>query len=133
MHMAKTVTCLVRRSSSRWSGLGASSMFCVRLAILPNSVAMPMRNTTARPLPSETLVPANTRLGISAGESPSSSTASAVLREGVDSPFRVDWLICRSEALITRASAEILSPSASTMDVCGTRSSARTFCPRRRG
>ena len=70
MHMAKTVTCLVRRFSSRVSGLSAASMFCVRLAILPNSVAMPMRKTTARPLPSDTLVPAKTRLGISAAESP---------------------------------------------------------------
>ena len=56
-----------------------------------------MRNTTARPLPSETLVPAKTRLGISAGESPSSSTASATLRDGVDSPLRVDWFTCRSD------------------------------------
>ena len=90
MHMAKIVTCFVRRLSWRVSGLSAACMFCVRLAILPNSVSMPMRNTTARPLPSDTLVPAKTRLGISAAESPSSSTASAVLRDGVDSPFSVD-------------------------------------------
>ena len=128
MHMAKMVTCLVRRSRSRWSGLRTSSMFCVRLAILPNSVAMPMRKTTARPLPSDTLVPAKTRLGISAGVSPSSGTASEVLREGFDSPFSVDWFTCRSELAMTRASAEILSPSARSMMSPGTRSSASTFC-----
>ena len=43
-------------------------MFCVRWAILPNSVSMPMRVTTARPFPSETEVPAKMRLGVGLGE-----------------------------------------------------------------
>ena len=128
MHAAKMVICLVVRLSCSCSGLWTSSMFCVRWAILPNSVSMPMRVTTARPFPSETEVPAKMRLGVSAWVRSSSSTASAVLRTGLDSPVSVDWFTCRSEARTTRASAEILSPSASTMTSPGTRSSARIFC-----
>lgn len=44
----------------------------------------------ARPLPSNTEVPANTRLGVSAAVRSGSSTASAVLRTGLDSPVSVD-------------------------------------------
>jgi hypothetical protein len=82
MHRAKTVTCLVRTSSCFWRGLSGSSMFCVRLAILPNSVSIAIFVTTARPLPSETLVPAKTRLGISTVVRSSSSTASDTFARG---------------------------------------------------
>jgi len=57
---------------------------------------MPMRVTMARPLPSETEVPAKMRFGVSAAVRFSSSTASAVLRTGFDSPVSVDWSTCRS-------------------------------------
>ena len=96
MQAAKTVICLVVRLSWSCSGLGASSMFWVRCAILPNSVSMPIRVTTARPVPSDTVVPAKRRLGVSACVRPSSRTASDVLRTGLDSPVSVDWLTCRS-------------------------------------
>ena len=128
MQVAKMVICLVVRLSCSCRGLSASCMFCVRWAILPNSVSMPMRVTTARPVPSETDVPAKMRLGVSAWVRSSSKTASEVLRTGLDSPVSVDWLTCRSEARTTRASAEILSPSASTITSPGTRSSARILC-----
>ena len=102
-------------------------MFCVRLAILPNSVAIPILVTTTRPLPSETEVPAKTRLGVSASVRSASRTASAVFLTGFDSPVSVDWSTWRSDARTTRPSAEILSPSARTMTSPGTRSSARTW------
>ena len=128
MHSANTVICFVRWSSCLCSGLSFCSMFCVRLAILPNSVAMPVWVTTTRPLPSDTDVPSNTRFGISAFVRFSSSTASAVLRTGFDSPVSVDWSTCRSLERTTRPSAGTLSPSSSVSTSPGTRSSARTFC-----
>ena len=62
---AMTEMTRVRRLISFCSGLSSSFTVWVRLAMAPISVLMPVAMTTARPEPDTTLVPANTRFGIS--------------------------------------------------------------------
>jgi hypothetical protein len=50
------------RTISRWSGESAGPVLCVRCAILPSSVVMPVAVTTARPWPATTEVPAKIML-----------------------------------------------------------------------
>ena len=73
----------VTRAISCCSGLGSSLTAWVRLAMRPNWVIMPVSNTTARPVPETTDVPAKTRLGRSTSVRPSRSEASAILRAGI--------------------------------------------------
>ena len=117
-------TTRVTRSISRWRGLFSLPRSSVNPAILPNSVAIPVANTTATPFPAATVVPANTRFGNSQRESPDPVTASRVFRTGWDSPVRVDWSIRSSVSAITRASAETWSPSERRRMSPGTSSSA---------
>ena len=71
MLMAMAETCLVIRPISFCRGLSSSFISCVRLAIFPNSVAIPVEQITAFPDPALTVVPAKTILMNSARVRPS--------------------------------------------------------------
>ena len=62
---AITEICLVKRSNSFWRGLFSWTRFCVKSAICPNSVFIPIADTIKCPEPEETVVPANTILSYS--------------------------------------------------------------------
>ena len=49
--------CLVKRLSSAVNGLDVVVCFCVKLAIRPNSVFIPVAKAIARALPAPTVVP----------------------------------------------------------------------------
>ena len=105
--------------------LGWSLTACVRLAMRPNCVVMPVETTTARPVPEKMEVPAKTMFGRSSSVNPSRNEASAVLRDGVASPVRVESLVRRPNSSTTRLSAGTLSPSARTSTSPGTTLRAR--------
>ena len=63
--IAMIETCLVNISSSFSKGLCTSFMVCVKFAILPNSVFMPIDRTKALAEPLATLVPVKIRFEIS--------------------------------------------------------------------
>ncbi len=128
MPIAMKEICFVSVSSSLCRGLCSSFIVCVRFAIFPNSVCIPMDTTTAFAVPLATFVPAKTKFGISKRDRPSFKAGSCVLRTGVDSPVSVDWFTCKSLVSKRRASAEILSPSSISMMSPGTRSSAEICC-----
>jgi len=97
--------------------------------MLPSSVSMPVADTTARPVPVATLVPANTMLGISVRPSSAArSTASALRRTGIDSPVSVELFVRSSNSSTRRPSAEIRSPSERSTRSPGTNSSANRRC-----
>ena len=102
-------------------------MVCVRLAIFPNCVSMPVAKTTALPLPLATLVLMNTRLGEYRYALSTAFTSLAFLGCGSDSPVNGTLFVHRSKAAIKRASAGTRSPASKTMTSPGTISLTRTF------
>ena len=89
----------------------------------PNSVASPVANTTALPVPAVTEVPMNTPSRASAAAVPAFA-GSAVRPDGWLSPVSAAISTDSACASITRASADTASPASSTMTSPGTRSSA---------
>jgi hypothetical protein len=78
------------------------------------------------PEPDVTKVPANTTFGQLTASTGSSVTGADVLATGSDSPVSVDMSTLSSDERITRASAEIRSPSRSITMSPGTSSAAGT-------
>ena len=111
-------------SISRISGDFSSETPAVSWKILPNSVSRPVAKTTAWPVPDDTLVPMNTRLGMLIVARSSSRIGSAVLRTASDSPVRAMLLVDISYWRTSRASALMLSPSSSWIRSPGTSSAA---------
>ena len=87
---AMAETFFVRLPISFCRGLDSSLRLCVKPAIRPNSVSIPVEQTIALPVPEETVVPAKIRFGDSTVEISVRSTWSRPLCTGFDSPVRVD-------------------------------------------
>ncbi len=118
-------TMRVTLTISFWSGLRLASTVVVRLAILPNSVRIPVAKTTARPCPDKIVVPANTRFGRSS-QCPS-STGSAVRRFGCDSPVNAAVSTRIPLASMRRASAGTRPPSSKMQHVAGHKFAPQDF------
>ncbi len=112
--IAKAAINRTARSRSTRSGVGRRWTSPVRRAMSPSRVRAPVATTTARAAPDVTYVPAKTSPGAASGSSPGSAHASAVRDIGTDSPVSVDSSTRSASACVTRASAEIRSPSTST-------------------
>ncbi len=120
-----------RRRISRFSGETASPAVCVRWAMRPNSVCIPVAYTAARASPDTSAVPASSRLPASSGAS--SALGAALRARGPASPVSVAAFTRTHAASISRQSAGTLSPSASSTMSPGTRppASIRTMRPSR--
>ena len=123
--MIETVRAIV--SISRCNGDFSSDTPLVSVKMWPNSVLSPVAKTTAWPVPEATLVPMNTRLGMLMVASSSSTMGSEVLRTASDSPVRAMLMVDISYWRMSRASAEMLSPSSSCTRSPGTRSATATI------
>lgn len=108
----------------RSSGLSSRLTRAVNAAMRPSSVCIPVAVTTARPWPPVHTVPLNTTSRASSS-GPATSGASAERETGADSPVSVDRSTSRAPA-IRRASAQMLSPSATTSTSPGTNALAGT-------
>ncbi len=127
---ASTITAMAHTAMPRiletWfisfcSGLSSSSVACSRSAILPTWVPMPVLVTMARPVPWVTDVPLNTMLA----RSPRAlawTSVSVFLPTGTLSPVRLASATRRLAAANRRPSADMESPSPSTMTSPGTTS-----------
>src|SRR5438067_9460341 len=87
----------------------------ISAAMRPIALAVPVADTTARPRPRTTTVPAET-------------VVSVALSTGTDSPVSADSSTSRAAACTTVASAGTMSPSASTSRSPGTTSAVGTGC-----
>ncbi len=123
--MIETVRAIV--SISRCSGDFSSDTPLVSVKMWPNWVSRPVAKTTAWPVPEATLVPMKTRFGMLMMASSSSTIESAVLRTASDSPVRAMLMVDISYWRMSRASAEMLSPSSSCTRSPGTRSATATI------
>ena len=93
--------------------------------MFPSRVAAPVSRHDRSPEPEVTKVPANTTFGAVERIAPARPDAGPMLRSvGSDSPVRVDMSTFSSDDPITRASAEIRSPSRNRTMSPGTRSAA---------
>ena len=108
---------------SNCSGEVPEFAVCVKWAIFPNSVCIPVAKTTARPSPETTEVPANNVFRPCKRSSSDDGAASRAL--GIDSPVTVALLTRKQKASIIRQSADMLSPSCNKITSPGTRSAAR--------
>jgi hypothetical protein len=107
---------------SRCSGDGGSSPAWVRRAIFPNSVCIPVANTSAFPSPATIVLPASSTLG--ARNRSSSVVAAAVRAFGSDSPVMVARFTRTANASTRRQSAGTFSPSPTRTTSPGTSASA---------
>ena len=114
---AIAATVRTTRSSSCASGLRGRRPAWVRDAIAASRVLVPVASTTARPAPSTTNVPANSR--------PSSSTVTGTL-----SPVSIEVSRRSPWASTTRRSADTRSPASSSTRSSTTRSAASTSTER---
>ena len=112
------------RSISRCSGEAVSPVLCVRRAIRPNSVRMPVAKTTAVHSPATISVPANSRLPARSRSSPGTGAADIALAS--DSPVNVARLARSPQLSMTRQSAGTFAPSARRITSPGTRSATDT-------
>ena len=110
---------------SLWRGDEISSVVCVRWAILPNSVCIPVAYTTPRPCPDTIVVPARTRFLAVKGVSFRSGSAFRAF--GSDSPLIVAVFTRMPNASISLTSAGTLSPSPSRTTSPGTSDSTSRF------
>ena len=124
MPKAISAICFVKMLSSFCKGDSPFFVSCVRRAILPNSLSIPVDTTRARHVPAAALVPENTIFSASRYVH-SFLSASPLLRIGLLSPVNVDWSALKSLLCKIRASALILSPSSSIITSPGTTSAAR--------
>jgi hypothetical protein len=109
--MAIVATSRLRRTISICSGDNGARVCCVRRAMRPNSVRMPVANTSACADPATTDVPASTTLRLERRSSPETSRASLSL--AADSPVTVASLTRSPRVSVTRQSAGTWSPSCS--------------------
>ena len=106
------------------SGETSSAAVCVRCAILPNSVCIPVAKTTALACPDTIDVPASTTFLLSIRSSAADGPVSRAL--GSDSPVTAALLTRTPKASISRQSAGTLSPGSRWTMSPGTSSSAGT-------
>jgi len=126
--VANSATSRDRRAISFCSGDSGSRAACVRRAMLPNSVCMPVAYTIAFASPEISEVPA---CRMSRRKAACSSGSAAALRAiGLDSPVRLAVLTRTPNASIRRQSAGTSSPAASSTTSPGT-SSATGNCTAR--
>ena len=120
--VASAATMRESRAISRCSGELGSPTVCVRWAIFPNSVRMPVAYTIARAWPDTTEVPASTIFF--ANRSDSSLLGSVLRALGLDSPVTVAVFTRSAKASTSRQSAGTRFPSSSSTMSPGTRAVA---------
>ena len=119
---ASAATSRLNRAISACSGDNGVRARWASRAMRPNSVRMPVANTSTVAAPATTAVPASTTLRLASRFSPAVSRASLSL--AIDSPVMVASLMRNPCASMTRQSAGTWSPSCSRMMSPGTSSSA---------